>query len=117
MARTPKSEQITLTCTRTGFTFTGTPDECAEHFYRDKSTKSGFSPWCKDAEREYNKAYREGLKEAGSNRKADADAQGVKKFDATMQKMGVRTSRGKKATTPAEAPKKRAPRRRTARKA
>lgn len=98
MARTAR---ITHTCTRTGFTITGTPDEIAEHFYRDKSQKSGFSPWTKDAERAYNKAYRAGLTKANAPRKADADEKGIKAFDATMKAMGARTSRkskGAKAT-------------------
>jgi hypothetical protein len=61
MARTKKQQEvITHKCSRTGFSITGTPDEVAEHFYRDKSTKSGFSPWCKDAEKDYNKASRAG---------------------------------------------------------
>jgi hypothetical protein len=97
MARTAK---ITKTCTRTGFTITGTPDEIAEHFYRDKCAKDGFSPWSKDAEREYNKAYRAGLKNAEAPRKADATEEGVATFDATMAEMGVRTPRGSKKVAP-----------------
>lgn len=49
MARTTK---ITKRCTRTGFEITGTPTEVAKFFYRDKSSKDGFSPWSKEAERD-----------------------------------------------------------------
>lgn len=106
MARTKKAEQITHKCSRSGFTFTGTPDEVAEFFYRDKSTASGFSPWCKDAEREYNRAYRAANTAAGVNRKMDADAEGVKVFDATMQSEGVRTPRKAAAKVVAKSTKK-----------
>jgi len=88
-----RSNKITLTCTRTGVSHTGTPDELAEFFYRDKSTKTGFSPWCKDAERAYNKAYRAGLEKAGTSRKADADEKGKQAFDSVMQSQGQRTAR------------------------
>lgn len=49
MARTTK---ITKRCTCTGFEITGTPTEVAKFFYRDKSSKDGFSPWSKEAERD-----------------------------------------------------------------
>jgi hypothetical protein len=119
---------ITKTCTRTGFTITGTPDEVAEHFYRDSSAKDGFSPWTKDAERTYNKAYRAGLKEAGVPRVKDADEAGVSTFDSVMHREGVRTPRGskkvvavkrtarKRATSPRASAKKATTTRRTARK-
>jgi hypothetical protein len=96
MARTTsrkKVEKITHTCSRTGFTITGTPDKVAEYFYRDKSNASGFSPWSKDAEREYNRAYRAALNVADVARKADATKKGVEAFDATMKKEGARTPR------------------------
>jgi hypothetical protein len=117
MART-KKEVFTHTCTRTGDSHTGTIDELAEFFYRDKSAKSGLSPWTKAAEREYNKAYRAGLDKAKATRKADADAKGVKAFDATMQSMGVRTTRkARKAATSKVATSRAAKKRTTARKA
>lgn len=84
---------ITKVCTRTGFSVTGTPAKIAEHFYRDKSQKDGFSPWSKAAERDYNKAYRAALKVAESPRKGDASDEGVVAFDNTMQEAGVRTPR------------------------
>jgi hypothetical protein len=93
-----RKNTITKTCTRTGFTITGTEDEVAEHFYRDKSQKDNFSPWSKDAEREYNKAYRAGLEKAKAPRKADADAKGVTAFNRTMTAMGARTTRKAKAS-------------------
>lgn len=89
-------ETITKVCTRTGFKVTGTPDEVAEYFYRDKSQKDGFSPWSKDAERAYNKAYRAGLDKAKAPRKRDADEKGVKAFDSTMKRLGARTPRKSK---------------------
>lgn len=101
-----KVEKITHVCSRTGLSKTGTPDEVAEFFYRDKSTASGFSPWCKDAEREYNRAYRAANTAAGVARKKDADEKGAKKFDATMTKMGVRTQRKSRATSNENAPAK-----------
>jgi hypothetical protein len=91
------SDTITKTCTRTGFKFTGTPDEVAEFFYRDKSQKDGFSPWCKDAERAYNKAYSASLSKAKVTRKADADAKGKATYDRSMKAMGARTTRKAKA--------------------
>lgn len=94
MARSKNT--ITKTCTRTGLTITGTPDEVAESFYRDKSQKDGFSPWSKDAEREYNKAYRAGLDKAKVQRKRDADVKGVRTFDNTMKSMGARSERKSK---------------------
>jgi hypothetical protein len=60
-----RSTKITKVCSRTGFKVTGTPAEIAKHFYRDKSSKDGFSPWSKEAERDYNQAYRAKLKDAG----------------------------------------------------
>ena len=97
MAR--KSNTITHTCTRTGFSVTGTPDEIAEHFYRDKSQKSGFSPWSKVAEKEYNKAYSASLQKAKVTRKGDADDKGRATFDASMKRMGARTSRARASAT------------------
>lgn len=118
MAR--KVRITTKVCTRTGFTITGTPDEIAEHFYRDKSQKDGFSPWSKDAERTYNKAYRDALKVAEVERKGDASGDAVVAFDNTMAKAGVRTSRGRASSndgTRTPQAKKAAVTRRRARKA
>jgi len=67
MARTTK---ITKTCTKTGKVYSvNKVEDLAEFFYRDKSQKDGFSPWSKDAERAYNKAYTTGLKKAKAQRK------------------------------------------------
>ena len=88
-----RAKRITKVCTRTGFTVTGTPAKIAEHFYRDKSQKDGFSPWSKDAERTYNRAYRAALKAAESPRKGDASDEGVVAFDNVMSVEGVRTPR------------------------
>jgi hypothetical protein len=65
-----KKNIIEKTCTKTGETFVGTQDELAEFFYRDKSQKDGLSPWCKAAEKAYNKAYYAGLKKAKAPKKA-----------------------------------------------
>jgi hypothetical protein len=114
MARTTK---ITKTCTRTGFTITGTPDEVAAHFYRDKSQRDGFSPWSKDAERAYNKAYRAGLGKAKVARKKDADDKGVRTFDNTMKRMGARSTRTRVDGTRTTKAKATSKARRSARKA
>jgi hypothetical protein len=79
MAR--KSNIPTKTCTKTGEVLPAT----AEFFYRDKSQKDGLSPWSKAAERAYNKAYREGLKNADAPKKAEIkDAKGAKAFETAM---------------------------------
>ena len=85
---------ITQTCTKSGFSITGTADEVAEYFYRDKSTKSGFAVWCKEAERTYNAAYRKALKKAEVERKRDASEEGVVTFDKTMKSAKQRVKRG-----------------------
>ena len=95
MARKAKVAQMTKVCARTGFTITGTPDEVAEGFYRDKSQKDGFSPWSKDAERTYNKAYYAALKAEEATRVRDMNDNARASFDASMHKAGVRTSRAK----------------------
>jgi hypothetical protein len=65
MAR--KASTPTKICTKTGVAYPATP----EFFYRDKSQKDGLSPWSKEAERAYNKAYRASLKATEANRKRD----------------------------------------------
>lgn len=56
-----------------------------EFFYRDKSQKDGLSPWSKDAERAYNKAYYAGLKAAKAPKVAEITTPKAKKaFAATM---------------------------------
>lgn len=83
MARTTLIEK---TCTKTGQVFkVKKVEDLAEFFYRDKSQKDGFSPWCKAAEKAYNKAYTGGLKKAKVQRKRDADAKGVKAFETAMK--------------------------------
>jgi hypothetical protein len=95
-----RSKTITKVCTRTGFKVTGNEAQVAEHFYRDKSQRDGFSPWSKDAEREYNKAYRAALTKAKVERKRDADDKGVSAFDNTMKRQGARTQRAKAKVAP-----------------
>lgn len=87
MARKAK-DVLTKTCTKTGKVFRGTFDELRENFYRDSSQRDGLSPWCKDAERAYNKAYRAGLKGAKVERKGDIaakDTKGAKVFEDAMR--------------------------------
>jgi hypothetical protein len=88
----------TKTCTKSGATFTttilgenGLPDFSAD-FYRDKAQKSGYSPWCKDAERAYNKAYFGGLKKVEATRKADVidDKKKVAIFETAMKSQRVK---------------------------
>ena len=103
MART--SNIITKRCTKTGRVFKGTRDEIAADFYRDKSQKDGFSPWCKDAERAYNRAYRAGLKKAKADKKgniADNDVKGRRAFEREMRPERVTRTKKAKATTPAK---------------
>jgi len=84
MART--TNKITKTCTKTGKVYSVAKlEDLAEFFYRDKSQKDGFSPWSKAAEKAYNKAYSSGLKKAKAPRKRDADAKGVKAFEAALK--------------------------------
>jgi len=81
-------------CTKSGIVLPATP----EFFYRDKSQKDGLSPWSKDAERAYNKAYRAGLKDAKATRKGDIPTNTrpgkarVTKFEKAMS--GDRVKRG-----------------------
>jgi hypothetical protein len=92
MARKAK---ITKTCTKTGFKVTGTPSEIAEFFYRDKSQKDGFSPWCKAAEKSYNKAYYAGLKAAEAPKKAAIDNEPAKaKFEKALKPERVARKKG-----------------------
>jgi hypothetical protein len=80
MARTKNI--ATKTCTKTGKAFPATP----EFFYRDKSQKDGLSPWSKEAERAYNKAYYKGLKAAKAPKKAAiSDPKGAKAFEAALK--------------------------------
>ena len=102
MAR--KGDTITKRCTKTGKVFTGTRDEIAEHFYRDKSQKDGFSPWSKDAERAYNRAYHAGLKAAKVARVKDIDdAKARARFNKAMQGERVVRSKGKDDTAKGKA--------------
>lgn len=91
VARKAKQQgEMTKTCTKTGFKVTGTLDEVAEFFYRDKTSKDGFATWCKAAEREYNGAYHKALKKAEAARKADiADDKKLKVFGTTMKPQRV----------------------------
>jgi hypothetical protein len=94
MART--TDQVTKVCTKSGESFTGTIEDLAEFFYRDKSQKDGLSPWCKAAERAYNKAYYAGLKKAKAPKKrAIATKRNLNVFEATM--LPERVARGKAA--------------------
>lgn len=84
MAR--KGTQKTKRCTKSGKVLPAT----TEFFYRDKSQKDGLSPWSKEAEREYNKAYRAGLAVAKVTRKKDIPVTSrsgkvrLTKFEKTM---------------------------------
>lgn len=96
---------ITRVCTKTGESFTGTWDQAKgegsilESFYRDKSQKDGLSPWCKAAERSYNKAYRSGLKDAEAPRKADIEEdQAMAAFEQAMTPERVARKRGTQNT-------------------
>lgn len=89
---------IEKTCTKTGQTFSGTIEDLAEFFYRDKSQKDGLSPWCKAAEKAYNKAYYAGLKKAKAPKKAlIGTPKGKKVFEDTMKPERV-TRKSKKVT-------------------
>lgn len=85
----------TKVCTKTGIEYPATP----EFFYRDKSQKDGLSPWSKDAERAYNKAYRAALSNAKTNRKGDIDTTTrsgkgrMTKFNKTMAPERVKRGR------------------------
>lgn len=68
-------------CSKSGKVYAAT----TEFFYRDKSQKDGLSPWSKDAERAYNKAYYAGLKAAKAPKVAEITTPKAKKaFAATM---------------------------------
>lgn len=86
---------ISKTCTKSGVTHTGTFDDLTEFFYRDKSQKDGLSPWSKDAERAYNKAYRASLKAANAPKKVVIDNDdALATFEAGMSKERVVRKRG-----------------------
>lgn len=86
---------ITKVCTKTGRKFSGTFEELTESFYRDKSQKDGLSPWSKDAERAYNKAYRAGLKKAEAPKKAVIeDTKALAAFESEMASERVTRKRG-----------------------
>lgn len=115
MARKTKAAQMTKRCTKTGEEFTGTFDELTEFFYRDKSQKDGLSPWCKAAERAYNKAYRTGLKDADAPRKADINEdEAMGAFESAMAP--ERVTRRKGTESKQEAQVKKAARKATAKK-
>lgn len=84
-------------CTKSGKVLPATP----EFFYRDKSQKDGLSPWSKEAERAYNKAYRVGLTAAKTPRKKDIDTSNrtgktrLTKFEKAME--SERVARGRAA--------------------
>jgi len=86
---------ITKTCTKSGKVFSGTFEELTAHFYRDKSQKDRLSPWSKDAERAYNKAYRASLSAAGAPKKRVIDTDdALAKFEAGMSKQRVTRRKG-----------------------
>ncbi len=94
-----RKEIIEKRCTKTGEVFKGTRDDLAEFFYRDKSQKDGLSPWCKAAERSYNKAYRSGLKAAEAPRKGDIEDEGaLGAFESAMAPERVARKRGTQNT-------------------
>jgi hypothetical protein len=117
MARKGTQNTPTKICTKTGVEYPMTP----EYFYRDKSSKDGFSPWSKNAEKAYNRAYYAGLKNAKVTRKGDinglknarAKNAATKAFEGEMAservKRGTHTNRKKAVTnSPAPAPRARA---------
>lgn len=69
-------------CSKSGKIYAATP----EFFYRDKSQSDGLSPWSKDAERAYNKAYYAGLKGAKAPKKAAITTpKAAKAFEAALK--------------------------------
>lgn len=96
MARTILSK----TCTKSGRTYSGTFSDLVEFFYRDKSQKDGLAPWDKQAEREYNKAYRAGLKAADAPKKmVIEDASALAAFEDAMSGERVTRKRGTRNKT------------------
>lgn len=85
MARKSNANVMTKTCTKTGFTITGTIDEIATYFYRDKTSNDGFATWCKEAEKSYNNAYHNALKNAGVTRASQLDDKTRAKFNRAMR--------------------------------
>lgn len=83
-------------CRATGIEGRINQDDPADNdFYRDKSQKDGFSPWCKSAEREYNKAYRAGLKVAEAPRVRNIDNEdALNAYNAEHVEAGTRVTRG-----------------------
>src|SRR5262245_195010 len=112
-----KSMIIEKTCTKSGRQYKGTQEELAEFFYRDKSQKDGLSPWDKESERAYNKAYRAGLTAAKVQRKKDIPSKGKGAqtrqvaFETAMTT--ERVPRGRAAKKAAEAATKAPARKRT----
>lgn len=104
MAR--KSDTPMKRCTKTGEILPMT----SEFFYKDKSSKDGFSPWSKAAEKAYNRAYYAGLKQAKVTRKGDIaegrkGANARKAFEAEMTVERVkRGTHRSKVSTPVPAP-------------
>jgi hypothetical protein len=92
MARTTP----TKVCTFTGNVLPAT----RENFYADKSQKDGLSPWSKQGEASYNKAYHAALKRLGVTRARDLDDAGRVKFNKAMVAAKVRIARKSKASTP-----------------
>lgn len=56
-------------------------------FYKDKSQKSGHSPWCKGCEKAYNRAYYRGLKAAKVERVADIPVKNTRAKKAFAEAM------------------------------
>lgn len=102
--------KFSKTCTKSGVTYKATTqDGLAEFFYRDKSQKDKLAPWSKDAEREYNKAYRAGLTAAKVAKKSEIDTTSragkaaAKKFEAAMAPERVERKRNTGRMTEAKA--------------
>jgi hypothetical protein len=101
----------TKVCTFTGDTLPAT----REFFYADKSQKDGLSPWSKQGEASYNKAYHAALKANGATRVRDLNDAQRAKFNKAMAVAKVRIARGKGKVVVAPANKARTNKARTSR--
>lgn len=92
----------TKVCRATGVVGRINQDDPADNdFYRDKSQKDGFSPWCKSFERDYNKSYRAGLKAADTSHVRNIDNDDARNaYDLAHAEAGTRVTRGTFDTTP-----------------
>lgn len=81
-----RKKNDTKTCTKCGKSKVISTDKSVSEFYKDKSQKDLFAVWCKECERNYNRAYNKALKDANVSRKADiGDEKATAKFERTMR--------------------------------